>query len=121
MKLAHLTFCPLLSLLILTAGCGSLLLAGGSPTPAQVRNYSEIQSASQIPKAILDDVQNYMLSEKISPSGILIFYYENAAHKYAAEIWQGSGAEIQMYFLFYDKNNMRTKVKKDSAPNRSWM
>ena len=62
-----------------------------------------------------------MLSKKISPYGTMIFYYENADHKYAAEIWQGSGAEIQMYFLFYDKNNMRTKVKKDSAPNRSWM
>jgi hypothetical protein len=121
MKLAHLTFCSLLSLIILTTGCGAWLLEGGSPLPAQLRKYNEIQSASQVPKAILDDVQNYMLSEKISPNGTSLFYYENTAHEYAAEISQDSGTEIQAYYLFYDKNNIRTKVKKDSVPNRSWM
>jgi hypothetical protein len=85
-------------------------------------DYNKVGGASGVPKAVSDDVQNYICSEKLPGSNLWIDYYENKTGQHAVEITQipgQGGGKYYYYYLFYDKNNLRMKVKKSSAHGMS--
>ncbi len=92
----------------------SFICASGCETPYEARaSYQWVGSANQ---AISDDVQSFIRSKQIPQKDILItqYYVDFKTGRTAAEItienhysWWGR----KDYILYYDKNNVRTKVK----------
>jgi hypothetical protein len=68
-------------------------------------------------KAILNDVDDFIRSEKIPPADISErIYGEDKDGRHVAcllqEIPKSQGMEAYDYILYYDQNNVRTNVKK---------
>jgi hypothetical protein len=67
-------------------------------------------------KAITDDVQNFIITEKIPRADISDIVYgdgPNGCHAaiITQEIPKSQGMKILQYVLFYNKDNARTKVR----------
>lgn len=68
-------------------------------------------------KAILNDIDNFIRSEKILPADISERTYgEDKNGRHVAillqEIPASQGMKMYSYILYYDKNNVRTNVRK---------
>ena len=98
------------SILLLT---GITSLVGCSTTPWDaVKDYAE---ESHPPKAITDDVQAFILSKKIPSSDISEIRYGvdgtgRRAVRISQEIPASLGQATLEHVLYYDKNNVRTRV-----------
>jgi hypothetical protein len=109
-------FLLMLTALICLAGCEG---NGGDA----LSKYKRVEQVSHFPKAISDDVQNYIKIKKIPFSGdeipmdgiSTIEYFEDGTGGYAVLITQEIAASQNQktldHILYYDKNNSRTKVK----------
>ena len=81
-----------------------------------VSKYHMVQLVSTVPKAVSDDVQSYIRSKNLPASDISwIEYMEDGAGGHAVVITQelpkSRGQDLNSHVLFYDKNNLRTKVR----------
>jgi hypothetical protein len=82
-----------------------------------------VRFISTVPKPVTDDVQSYIHSTGLPASDISwIEYMEDGTGGYAVvitqEIPKSQGTEAKSHVLFYDKNNLRTKVRVYSGYRR---
>jgi hypothetical protein len=82
-----------------------------------------VQLISTVPKAVTDDVQSYIHSTGLAAADISwIEYFEDGIGGHAVvitqEIPKSQGQDAKSHVLFYDKDNLRTKVRVYSGHRR---
>jgi hypothetical protein len=92
------------------------LCAAGCESPREALMGYDMNQALPLDRAITDDVQNFIRSQKIPFTELIkVKYGENRNGRHAVVIYQefskSLGTKGKTYILFYNKNDGRIKVK----------
>src|SRR5580698_11606395 len=111
MKIIQFIFCFLLTAIVLVAGC-----ATQKPTPDPLTGWKILggNHYDKIDKSIVDDYQDYIrklpAEESYYAKGSAVWFFEDGTGQHAVKIEIPLNGAYSEHVLFYDKNNIRTKV-----------